>query len=54
MDALLPLLSMFTLLAVAVVAYISGQKARQRLRDPNAPRSTLARNNDSHGKPADV
>ncbi len=54
MDVYLPLLTMFTLLAGAVFAYISGQKAKQRARDPNAPRSTLAPDNDSHGKPADV
>lgn len=51
---LLPLLAMVTLLAGAIFAYISGQKARERLEDPNAPKSTLAKDAPSDGKPVDV
>jgi hypothetical protein len=36
-------LSLFTLLAVAVLALISQERTKDRLRDPNAPVSTLAK-----------
>ncbi len=50
----LPLLTLFTLLAVAIFAYISVQKTEKRRKDPNAPKSTLAPGADPHGPPADV
>ena len=40
---LVPFLSLFTLLAVAVLALISKERTLARMRDPNAPVSTLAR-----------
>lgn len=36
-------LSLFTLLAVAVLALISKERTKERMRDPNAPVSTLAK-----------
>ncbi|MGB3407413.1 MAG: hypothetical protein WBA67_07950 [Jannaschia sp.] len=51
---LLPVLAFGTLLAVTVFALVSQQKVLDRKRDPNAPKSTLAADKDSHGKPADV
>ncbi|MGB3556367.1 MAG: hypothetical protein WBA25_17200 [Jannaschia sp.] len=53
-DFLLPALAFGTLLGVAVFAYISQQKVLDRKKDPNAPKSTLASDKDSHGKPADT
>jgi cation transport regulator ChaC len=41
--AIVPFLSLFTLLAVAVLALISKERTRERMRDPNAPVSTLAK-----------
>lgn len=40
---LVPFLSLFTLLAVAVLALISKERTKDRLRDPNVPVSTLAK-----------
>ena len=39
---IVPFLSLFTLLAVAVLALISKERTKDRMRDPNAPVSTLA------------
>jgi hypothetical protein len=39
---IVPVLSLFTLLAVAVLALISKERTKDRMRDPNAPVSTLA------------
>ena len=39
---LLPLLAMFTLLAVIVFALVSKKKVEERRHDPNAPKSSLA------------
>lgn len=50
----LPMLTLFTLLAVAVFAYMSGVKADQRRKDPNAPKSTLATDGQPHGRPVDA
>ncbi|MCR9110241.1 MAG: hypothetical protein NXH94_15225 [Rhodobacteraceae bacterium] len=50
----LPILALLTLLAVTIFAYVSGEKARKRLEDPEAPKSTLAANARSDGKPIDV
>lgn len=41
--AIVPFLSLFTLLAVAVLALISKERTKDRLRDPDAPVSTLAK-----------
>lgn len=41
--AIVPFLSLFTLLAVGVFALISKERTKDRMRDPNAPVSTLAR-----------
>ena len=50
----LPVLTLITLLAVAIFAYISVQKTEARRKDPNSPKSTLGPEKDSHGTPADV
>ena len=53
---LVPLLALFTLLAVLVMAMRSQQKVLERKRDPNAPKSTLAADGPNHtrsGKPVD-
>ena len=39
---LLPLLAMFTLLAVIVFALVSKKQVEERRRDPTAPKSALA------------
>lgn len=41
--AIVPFLSLFTLLAVGVFALISKERTKERMRDPNAPVSTLAK-----------
>lgn len=43
-----------TLITWIVIAQISKRKVEERLDDPNAPKSTLAADKSSHGKPADV
>lgn len=40
---IVPVLSLFTLLAVAVLALISKERTKERMRDPAAPVSTLAK-----------
>jgi hypothetical protein len=40
---IVPLLALFTLLAVAVFALVSKSRVEQRRHDPNAPKSTLAK-----------
>ncbi|RYI25453.1 MAG: hypothetical protein EON48_06910 [Acetobacteraceae bacterium] len=40
---IVPFLSLFTLLAVAVLALISKERIKERIHDPNAPVSTLAK-----------
>lgn len=40
---IIPILSLFTLLAVAVLALISKERTKERMHDPNAPVSTLAK-----------
>jgi hypothetical protein len=42
-EGLVPLLSLVTLLIVAVLAIISKERTKDRMRDPNAPVSTLAK-----------
>ena len=41
--SIVPFLSLFTLLCVAVLALISKERTKDRQRDPNAPVSTLAK-----------
>ncbi|MFN4154688.1 MAG: hypothetical protein ACK4HF_08545 [Paracoccaceae bacterium] len=41
--ALIPFLSLLTMLAVLVFAMISKARVEERRHDPNAPKSTLAR-----------
>ena len=41
--SIIPFLSLFTLLAVGVLALISAARTKARMRDPNAPISTLAK-----------
>ncbi len=43
-----------TLLGVAAFAFISKRKVDERKAQKNAPKSTLAEDKDSKGKPADV
>lgn len=50
----LPLLSLFTLGAVIVFAIVSVRAVRQRRRDDDTRKSTLAADKNSKGKPADV
>jgi hypothetical protein len=40
---IVPFLALFTLLAVGVLALISKERTKERMRDPNAPVSTLAK-----------
>ncbi|KIN71764.1 hypothetical protein [Sulfitobacter guttiformis] len=47
-------LAFSTLLAAIFFAYISKRKVDERLHDKRAPKSTLAKDQDSHAKPADV
>lgn len=42
-EGLVPLLGIGTLLAIAVFALINRERTKDRMRDPNAPVSTLAR-----------
>jgi hypothetical protein len=39
----LPLLTFGTLFAVAIFALVSGERTERRRKDPNAPKSTLAK-----------
>lgn len=41
--AIVPVLSLFTLLAVGIFALISAERTKERMLDPNAPVSTLAK-----------
>lgn len=41
--SIVPFLSLFTLLAVGILALISAERTKDRMRDPNAPVSTLAK-----------
>ncbi|PTX56368.1 hypothetical protein C8N43_1025 [Litoreibacter ponti] len=53
-ETFLPLLSFGTMLAVIVFAIMSQNKVLARMDNPDAPKSTLASDKSSHGKPADV
>lgn len=52
--ALLGTLAFFTLLAGVTLAFVSKQQVEQRMQNPQAEKSTLAKNKSSNGKPADV
>ncbi len=45
----LPLLTMITLLAVVIFALVSKHRTEQRRHDPNAPKSTLAKDGPQGG-----
>lgn len=47
-------LAIVTLLTWVIIAFISKRKVEARMDDPAAPKSTLAADVPSHGKPADV
>jgi hypothetical protein len=53
-DFLMPALAFGTLLTVTIVAYFASVRTYDRYRDPNTPKSTLAVDADSHGKPIDT
>jgi len=46
---LIPFLSLFTLLAVSLFAAISKERVDERRHDPNAPKSTLAKDGPQGG-----
>lgn len=46
---LVPLLALFTLLAVCVFALVSKARVEQRRHDPNVPTSSLAKDSPSGG-----
>lgn len=46
---IVPFLSLFTLLAVAVFALWSKERTEERRHDPNAPKSTLAKDGPQGG-----
>lgn len=48
------LLALFTLLVFVVLALVSKRKTNKRMQDDTAPKSTLAADKSSNGKPADV
>ncbi len=52
--SLVAFLALITLLAGVVVALISKRNTEARMDDPQAKKSTLAKDAPSHGKPADV
>ena len=45
----LPLLTLFTLLAVVIFALVSKSRTEKRRHDPNAPKSTLAKDGPQGG-----
>jgi hypothetical protein len=47
-------LAFFTLGIFAVLAMVSKRKTDARRKDPTAPKSTLAKDGNPNGKPADV
>ncbi len=52
---IVPLLALFTLLAVLVYALVSKKKIEDRRHDPSVPKSTLAADAPSHSRnPPDV
>ncbi|WP_170125311.1 hypothetical protein [Jannaschia seohaensis] len=53
-DLLLPVLAFGTLLTGVLFALVAQHKTIERMKDPRAPKSTLAADKDSFGTPADV
>lgn len=51
---IVPILALVTLLMLIVFAMISKKKVEDRLEDPDAPKSTLAKDARSEGEPADL
>lgn len=51
---LIVILALGTMLSVLVLALVGKAKIETRMKDPNAPKSTLAADKKSDGKPADV
>lgn len=54
LTTLVVVLALGTLFAGVVFALVSKHQIEQRMDDPNAPKSTLAADKSSKGKPADV
>ncbi len=56
MDAtyIIVVLALVTMLGFIVFAMVSKKKTEERLHDSNAPKSTLAKDKASEGKPADT
>lgn len=52
--SLTAVLALTTLLLAVVFAYYSKRKVDARRKDDDAPKSTLAKDKDSRGKPSDV
>ena len=52
--SLVGILAFFTLAAFATFAFVSKQKVERRMEDDSAPQSTLAKDTDPHGTPADA
>ena len=52
--SLVGLLAIVTLAAGIFIAFLSKRAVEARMDDPEAPKSTLAADKSSHGKPADV
>jgi hypothetical protein len=50
-EGIVPVLSLVTLLVVAAFAIISRERTKDRMRDPNAPVSTLAKDGKYGGVP---
>lgn len=53
-DLFLPVLSFGTLLAALIFVFWSRRSTEARMKDDDAPKSTLASDKDSRGTPADV
>ncbi len=51
---IVPILALVTMFIFIVFALINKQKVDQRLQDEDAPKSTLAKDGPSKGKPVDV
>ncbi len=52
--SLIAVLAFFTLLVWVTIAFVSKQQIEKRIENPDAPKSTLAKDKSSHGTPADV
>lgn len=52
--SLIGALALVTLLTWIGIAYLAKRKTEDRMDNPDAPKSTLAKDKNSHAKPADV